>query len=183
MSEPVRKTVGVIMLLSFFSCSAGMAAIERTIYRYKSGDAESEPALEVIRAHVEAAYAKNGKLCDSSIAQDPNPFVDTGDEHYLARATRAERAAEREQNAGFFCLGIGPNDIVPGENAYWYASNGTVFSVRAFRSELYDPNGTLPQWEIDGEVVDGKLVVDSRIHRLPGGGPTFPGHPQPRGHE
>ena len=171
-----RKMAGVILLGTFVACSIGIATGAHAQYREKVGIEEAEPALAKIRARVEAKYASTGRLCGSSALTNDHPFSMLEPQYYAAESTKAQLEAEKKQNTGFHCLGIGPRDLGSGKDMFSYESDGTHFVARAFRAYLYDPEGALPRWEIVGEVVDGKLVV-TPVHRIAPGGPTFVGHP------
>ena len=170
-----RKIAGGFLLASFLAFTVGLAMVERAQYRAKIGIDEAEPALTTIGLRAEAMYVAKGKLCPSSALTSDHPFS-TFAWDYAPKAARASFVAGKAEQTGFACLGISPTALGNGKDMFSYESYGTGFVARAFTSYLYDPGGTLPRWEIRGEVVDGRLVI-APIERLAPGGPTFLGHP------
>jgi hypothetical protein len=99
---------------------------------------------------------------------------------YRDEAAIREDELERSRNAGFYCLRVEPVRLEPGKDMFTYEvdATGTRFTLRAFRSYLYDPDGTLPRFERRGMIDSrGKLVIDRRLYRVAPGGRVFNGHP------
>ncbi|CAN5792400.1 hypothetical protein BH11MYX4_BH11MYX4_42590 [soil metagenome] len=173
LTSRARVVWGSGLILGMLGLLGGALALARAMYRDRSGLSDAEAGFAVILPRIEAAYARDGRMCGSSLVEETHPFS------WLAYATTDRSPtieAERLANVGFACLALEPHAIPSGLDGYTYELTGDAFVVRAFRAPLYDPEGRLPRFERRGRIEGGKLVVDRRVYRVDPGGPRFPGH-------
>lgn len=143
------------------------------------GSRESEEALAELLTHVEAAYARDKRLCGSSLFESTDT-LGASLALYAETGRNEPMEAEISRHVGFACLGVSNlANGYDGKNAYTYESDGTHFVLRGFRAYLYDPNGRIPRFERRGELRDGRLVIDPMLYEISPGGPSFKGHPGP----
>ena len=166
---------GWSLVLGMLGVFGGALAIARWMHGNASGLTDAEAGFAVIVPRIEAVYARDGRLCGSSLVEETHPFS------WLAYPTIGTDPnptidAERVANVGFACLAIDPATIASGRDGYTYEVSGDAFVVRAFRAPLYDPEGNLPRFERRGRIEGGKLAVDRGVIRVDPGGPRFPGH-------
>ncbi len=166
---------GWVLVVGMMGVLAGALAIARAMYREATGLADAEAGFAVIVPRIEAAHARDGRLCGSSLVEETHPFSWLVNPSF-ATERNPTIEAEREANVGFACLAVDPGTIPGGRDGYTYEVSGDTFVVRAFRAPLYDPEGRLPRFERRGRIEGGKLVVDRSVHRVAPGGPSFPGH-------
>ncbi len=167
-----RKVMGALLLVGLVVVVVACALLARRAVRSASGIAEAEPNLEVFAQNAALAYARDGKLCGSSLIRSSDPYSSMGGGDPVADALDADEA---RQHVGFRCLGVTPASVSEGFDAYVYEASPDGFVVRASRAVLYDPDGKLPRYERRGQVIGGKVVLDPRLHRVAPGGRSFPG--------
>lgn len=153
----------------------GVVAVAWKMKRDASGETDAEAVFAAMVPAVERAFARDGHLCGPSLVESQSPFSFGG--YRDDAAAQAAAGEEARRNVGFHCLGVEPGRQAWGRDNATYESSGDRVVVRAFRSFLYDPDGVHDRYERRGVVVAGRLVMDPWSHRVPAGGPTFPGHP------
>lgn len=177
----VRVCVGIGLFVALGLGVVVCVAFLWNSLRVASGEAEAAAGLSVLVEDVTRAYARDGKLCPSSLVDDSDPFsYRTWSLQYRSAAQNNADALERAHNAGFYCLRTDPQKLPSGKDMFSYDvdATGTHFTLQAFRAYLYDPDGALPRFERRGQIdTEGKLVIDRTLHRVAPGGPRFKGHP------
>lgn len=170
-----RVITGWCLVLGMMGVLGGALAIARSMHAAACGLTDAEAGFAVIVPRIEAVYARDGRLCGSSLVEETHPFSWLA---YPSSRTDPNPTidAERVANVGFACLAINPATIPSGRDGYTYEVSGDAFVVRAFRAPLYDPNGLIPRFERRGRIEGGKLVVDRGVYHVDPGGPRFPGH-------